>query len=606
MKDRLIILSKFWLFWLAYFVVAKFFFLLFNQNFGNELRASDYFAIFYHGLLHDVSVSSYVLFLANFVMGIFLFSTRLVAAFMKFYTAILLFVFTLLYIIDTKLYAHWGFRLDATPLLYLTDIKSMTASVPIFQGIALFAFALGVSFLLYKIYWRWVHLPLNKLPKLSYGYVVLFLILNVLIVIPMRGGIGTIPIKTSSVYFHRIPFANHAAINPIWNFIYSLQKSDVASIKISFMEKEKAEQIVQNLTTNNDTSYKILNNERPNILLIALESLSSKIIEHPNATPYLKQLTEQSVYFSNFYASGDRTDRAMVALLSGYPSFPNRNIISFPKKTESLPFLSKELKKLGYYNRFYYGGSLSFANYQGFLTNGNFDQLVGIDDFESKDLNSKWGAHDHVVFERLLKDLNNKPHEPFFTFLFTLSSHEPFDVPMKRVIEGNSEDSLFLNAAHYADQSLKNFIEKAKKTTWWENTLVILVADHGTIIPFNTPNHALEKFQIPMIWLGGALSVKDTVLTKYASQTDIAKTLLVQMNVSARNFEYSNNIFAQDFEGYAFYAFNNGFGFVEKNTKLIFDNNNGKYILSESVSDSLQLDYGKALLQVLSDDFQRR
>jgi len=261
---------------------------------------------------------------------------------------------------------------------------------------------------------------------------------------------------------------------------------------------------------------------------------------------------------------------------------------------------------LGYYNRFYYGGSLSFANYQGFLTNGNFDQLVGIDDFESKDLNSKWGAHDHVVFERLLKDLNNKPHEPFFTFLFTLSSHEPFDVPMKRVIEGNSEDSLFLNAAHYADQSLKNFIEKAKKTTWWENTLVILVADHGTIIPFNTPNHALEKFQIPMIWLGGALSVKDTVLTKYASQTDIAKTLLVQMNVSARNFEYSNNIFAQDFEGYAFYAFNNGFGFVEKNTKLIFDNNNGKYILSESVSDSLQLDYGKALLQVLSDDFQRR
>ncbi len=606
MKDRLIILSKFWLFWLAYFVVAKFFFLLFNQNFGNELRASDYFAIFYHGLLHDVSVSSYVLFLANFVMGIFLFSTKLVAAFMKFYTAILLFVFTLLYIIDTKLYAHWGFRLDATPLLYLTDIKSMTASVPIFQGIALFVFALGVSFLLYKIYWRWVHLSLNKLPKLSYGYVVLFLILNVLIVIPMRGGIGTIPIKTSSVYFHRIPFANHAAINPIWNFIYSLQKSDVASIKISFMEKEKAEQIVQNLTTNNDTSYKILNNERPNILLIALESLSSKIIEHPNATPYLKQLTEQSVYFSNFYASGDRTDRAMVALLSGYPSFPNRNIISFPKKTESLPFLSKELKKLGYYNRFYYGGSLSFANYQGFLTNGNFDQLVGIEDFESKDLNSKWGAHDHVVFERLLKDLNNKPHEPFFTFLFTLSSHEPFDVPMKRVIEGNSEDSLFLNAAHYADQSLKNFIEKAKKTTWWENTLVILVADHGTIIPFNTPNHALEKFQIPMIWLGGALSVKDTVLTKYASQTDIAKTLLVQMNVSARNFEYSNNIFAQDFEGYAFYAFNNGFGFVEKNTKLIFDNNNGKYILSESVSDSLQLDYGKALLQVLSDDFQRR
>lgn len=422
----------------------------------------------------------------------------------------------------------------------------------------------------------------------------------------MRGGIGTIPIKTSSVYFHKVPFANHAAINPIWNFIYSILKSDVASIKISFMETEEAEKIVENLTTNNEKAYKILNTQRPNILLIALESLSSKIIEHPNATPFLKKLTQEAVYFSNFYASGDRTDRAMVALLSGYPSFPNRNIISFPKKTESLPFLSKELKKLGYYNRFYYGGSLSFANYQGFLTNGQFEQLVSIEDFESKDLNSKWGAHDHVVFDRMLRDLNNKPHEPFFTFMFTTSSHEPFDVPMKTVIEGNSEDSLFFNAAHYADKSLQQFIEKAKKSTWWKNTLVILVADHGTIIPFNTPNHAAEKFQIPMIWLGGALSVKDTTIAKYASQTDIAKTLLTQLNAPCEDFIFSNNLFSQDFEGYAFYAFNNGFGFMEKELKLIFDNNTGKYIYTQAVTDSLQLNYGKAFLQVLSDDFQKR
>jgi len=606
MKERFLLLSRYFLFWLVYFVLAKLFFLLFNQNFGSELTFRDYLAVFYHGLLHDVSVSSYILFLSSLIMGLFLFKTQIVSVFFKFYTIILILIFNLLNIIDTKLYGHWGFRLDATPLLYLTDIQALTASVPIFQGIALFIVAVALSFAFFKVYEKWIHVRFSNFKKISYWHSIIFLILSVLIVIPMRGGIGTIPIKTSSVYFHKVPFANHAAINPIWNFIYSILKSDVASIKISFMETEEAEKIVENLTTNNEKAYKILNTQRPNILLIALESLSSKIIEHPNATPFLKKLTQEAVYFSNFYASGDRTDRAMVALLSGYPSFPNRNIISFPKKTESLPFLSKELKKLGYYNRFYYGGSLSFANYQGFLTNGQFEQLVSIEDFESKDLNSKWGAHDHVVFDRMLRDLNNKPHEPFFTFMFTTSSHEPFDVPMKTVIEGNSEDSLFFNAAHYADKSLQQFIEKAKKSTWWKNTLVILVADHGTIIPFNTPNHAAEKFQIPMIWLGGALSVKDTTIAKYASQTDIAKTLLTQLNAPCEDFIFSNNLFSQDFEGYAFYAFNNGFGFMEKELKLIFDNNTGKYIYTQAVTDSLQLNYGKAFLQVLSDDFQKR
>jgi len=335
--------------------------------------------------------------------------------------------------------------------------------------------------------------------------------------------------------------------------------------------------------------------------------LSLKIIEHSETTPYLKKLIAENVYFSNFYASGDRTDRAMVAILSGYPSYPTRNIIMFPKKTESLPFLSKDLKKLGYTNSYYYGGSLNFANYRGFLTNGQFDNLISIDDFETKDLNSKWGAHDHVVFEKLLNDMEqNEEQKPFFTFLFTSSSHEPFDVPMKTVIKGSSRDSLFLNAAYYADKSLGQFISKAKKTDWWKNTLVIIVADHGTIIPFNTPNYAEKKFRIPMIWLGGALNIKDTVITKYSTQSDIPKTVLSQLGKITSNYTYSNNIFSEKKKGSAFYAFNNGFGFFSDSLKLIFDNNANKYIVKEGVSDSLQLEYGKAYLQILSNDFQKR
>ncbi|MBK7028574.1 MAG: sulfatase-like hydrolase/transferase [Bacteroidales bacterium] len=64
--------------------------------------------------------------------------------------------------------------------------------------------------------------------------------------------------------------------------------------------------------------------------------------------------------------------------------------------------------------------------------------------------------------------------------MLTLTSHEPFDIPVEPLMKGTDMESKFLSSLHYTDMAIGNFIREAKQRTWWNNTLVVIIADHGT------------------------------------------------------------------------------------------------------------------------------
>jgi phosphoglycerol transferase MdoB-like AlkP superfamily enzyme len=292
---------------------------------------------------------------------------------------------------------------------------------------------------------------------------------------------------------------------------------------------------------------KIINTDKPNVVIIILESFTSKIIGvlggRPEVTPNFNKLSHEGILFDNFYASGDRSDKGIVAILSGYPAQPTSSIIKFPQKTQNLPYLSHTLAKMDYSTNFYYGGDINFANMRSYFANGGFNTVTK-NDFNKSDCNSKWGVHDHIMFNKLLDDID-KENQKFFKVFFTLSSHEPFDVPMKTVINGDDEDNKFLNSAYYTDSCIGNFFENAQKRAWWKNTIFILVADHGVRLPDNTAINSVLKFKIPMLFLGGALKKQDTVIHTYGSQIDIPKTLLTQMGIKNDKYRFSKNLLSK-------------------------------------------------------------
>jgi phosphoglycerol transferase MdoB-like AlkP superfamily enzyme len=339
-----------------------------------------------------------------------------------------------------------------------------------------------------------------------------------------------------------------------------------------------------------------------------VESYTSKIVEVvggiEGVTPRFNELSKEGILFNNIYSSGDRTDKGAVSIISGYPAQPRTSIMKFPKKTYSLPFLNKEFKKKGYDTYYIYGYDLDYANFRSYLINANFDMIKSSKDFPEDAPNSKWGIHDHAVLNKIIEDLDHVP-EPFFVCSMTLSSHEPFDVPMKPVFSGGLNEQFF-NSAYYTDKSIGEFIDQAKGKQWWNNTLIILIADHGSRLPNNDQNYAKGKFKIPMLWLGGALNVTDTVISTVGSQTDIPKTLLNQLEMSATSYEFSKDLFSDEVKSFAFYTFNNGFGLVGEDFDLVYDHDAGHYMTKNGSFTKSHQETGLAYMQKLFWDFNRR
>ncbi|MCX6258854.1 MAG: LTA synthase family protein [Bacteroidia bacterium] len=605
MKQYLKIFIISFLFWLVYFIFARLLFLCYELPQSGQYNLFTLLLTEYHGLRLDLSVTGYIMVIPTLLLAASqFFNRRYLKIILSVYTIFILIILTIVIVADLELYRNWGYRMDNTPLLYLRTPGEAMASVKwqtIFLLVSIMtAIIIAFSFIFTRITGKII----LKLPEGNWKRSLVFIMLTCLLFIPIRGSFSLATVNTGMVYFHKDNYPNQAAVNVIFNVIYSLTEIKKQP-EYHYMEESKAEEMLRLIHTDKYKTDKVLKTSRPNIVIILLESFTYNIIGslggRSDITPNFNRLSKEGILFSNFYASGDRSDKGIVAILSGFPAQPATSIINFPEKTQRLPFLSRELEKDGYNTAFYYGGEINFANMNSFFVNGGFDKIVSKKDFNPVYYNSKWGVHDQYLFDRVLKEMN-AAKEPFFDAMFTLSSHEPFDVPVKTVIPGEDEESKFLNAACYTDQCLGNFIENAKKQAWWNNTLIILVADHGHRLPGNTLYYADRKFHIPMLWLGGALAVHDTIISTVGSQTDIPLTVLDQLGVKHDDFMFSKDLLSNDPYPCAFYCFNNGFGFIRSNGLMIFDNTSGKCKLQNGMSNEDILT-GQAFMQVVGHEF---
>ena len=620
MNNRFAFQPRYFLFWLLLFGVSRAFFLGYHHESSSQLNVSTLLGTFGYGLRLDasavayVSIVPFVLFILGSLWPRFPFQ-KMVAGYTL---AVGVFLGSLI-TADLELYRTWGFRLDDTPLQYLTSPKEMAASAgaaPVLLLAGLFALLLLLGWGLYKV----LVARLAPLPAwFGRGRAALAGLLYVaLLVVPLRGGTQQIPINQSDVYFSHVAFANHAANNAPWNLLSALVLRASEKPPQPFMPDSTARRLVAGVyplavgaPPLPQTSPSIVTEARPNVLFIILESFTGKLVGsvggERGVTPTLDSLAQTGVLFTNIYAAGDRSQKGLVAVLSGYPNQPTTSIIKFPRKTERLPHLGRSLAAVGYRSRYYYGGELAFANMKSYVQAAGYEQITERSDFAMAEQNSKWGAHDGVLFTRVLEDLKSQP-QPFFVTAFTLSSHEPFTVPMKTKFAGTSEANLFRNSVYYTDYSLGKFLQEAKKQPWYAHTVLVLVADHGHQQPGNSANQAAGKFHIPLLLAGGAIrpEARGRVITTVGSQTDVAATLLRQLNLPAAGFVWSRDLLALNPVPFAYYCFNDGFGALSPAGLITYDN------VSHQVGErgprvpEAQVRLGKAMQQLTLEDFNRR
>jgi len=611
MKRRLTAFLVLAIFWLVYFYFARLFFLIVHHKEAAGLGLNVLAGTFSHGIKLDISAIAYIFILpllgsmpAIWIRG------EWFRHFMKFYTWFILLISTLLVVGDAILYTYWGFRMDYTPLVYLNTPQDAAASVSTGMILVFCITVISITILFGFFYNRFVDRLFSDTDNIHYKVpaTIFIILLFGSLIIPIRGGFGVAPINAGTVYFHEKLFVNHAAINVVWNVGDSYVNRKPGTNPYSFGNLKSAIAIRDSLTLEKGITRKVLNTTRPNILLIILESFGDRLIGPLGGdsltTPYLNKLIDEGLLFSNFYSSGNRTDKALPAILNGFPAQPLVSIIKEPKKTQSMISLVKILNEAGYSSSFWYGGDINFANFNSFVIASGFNQKVTMDNFDPSNYNSKWGVHDHVLFEAL-QDSMKRIKEPFFKVVLTLSSHEPFDVPIDPVFQGKDEFTKFKNSVYYTDKTIGNFIEWAKSTNWWNSTLIILVADHCRRVSPDDLVYSQDIFKIPMLWLGGALIEGGKRISKLGDQVDISRTLLNQLDLSG-DFPYSKDLLSDGSNSFAFYTFNEGFAFITDSSEVIYDHKLGKAVLRTGVNLEITEKSGKAYLQVLYNDFMKR
>jgi len=608
MKKILIVFFKYFLFWLVYFLMSKLIFLFYNFNLTRSLTIAEISGVFFHGLKMDVSLVSYLMVFPGIVLAIsFLTPPKVLGNIFKIYTFLLLSTITFINILDLGLYPHWGTRVGISAFDYVGNPEGVISSITwkdVLSAIIVIAFYIGVFTLFYIQYLK---KSISEAARQKWYFSPVIIFITALLIIPIRGGLGTTPINLSTVSFSSKSYVNHASYNFMWNFFKTVERNKKLVNPCNYMDIKEAFKKFYLANNNRMTTDSLIvdidTTNLPNVVLIILESFSNKVITSfggkYDVCPNVDSISKESIIFSSFFASGNRSDRGMAAILGGYPSLLTQSVINYPEKSVKLKKMSSYFNEKGYWSSFYYGGDIDFYNLKSFVLQGEYKEITGKDDFPKEISNmSSWGAPDGFLFERVMEEID-KP-EPFFTTVYTLSSHTPYDVPVQmRKAETNEEK--YLNSLAYADSCLGDFIRAFKKTKYWDNSLVIITADHGHLYPGPTEIIEPATYQIPLIWTGGVVK-KHAVINNICGQPDLIPTLVKQFG-----WERDSALFGHDLlstPSYAFYMCDTGWGYITNEGEYFYDQSSTKFksFLTTGNAEP-DFDFAKAYLQVLHEDF---
>lgn len=604
-------------FWIILFTVNRIIFLFYYKTLliTDQISFIEIIKVFIYSLKLDISTIAYI-FVFPFVLSFFSTpkSGKIIRKIIRIYAMLTFVIYQLIALGELQLYGEWKTKLSAKALVYLQkpdEVINSATNFELFSSlIILILFSTGFYILYNKLIYR------HKIPTFNIKKPIHYarqLLIAFLIFGGIRGGYQAIPITTSQSYFSQHDILNITAVNPGYNLTFSI--IDYGQIKnqniFTTIDKQKAGVIVTNLhEVKKDTTVSIINCEKPNIVIILLESWSGDMIESlgglKGVTPEFRKLEKEGLLFTNFYATANRSQQAMASIFAGIPGLPVTTLSDHPEKYASVNSLVGDLNDNNYYTSYFFGGKLIYGNMKAFLVDNKFDLLVEQDDIDKGYPVGNLGIHDEYMFDYFENNLSKMPR-PFFANLFTLSSHSPYDFPGERKFNNFKLEQDFVNSVYYTDKCLGKFFDKAKQSDYWDSTLFIVLADHSHNSPLNHPIQSFKYHKIPLLFLGGALKddFKNIKNGKLCSNVDITSTILKQIKLPSDKFFWSKDIFNPYSPQFAYFELNNGFGWKRNFGEQVLSIKDNYYYVRQ-VNDSLQtqLDMeGKAYLQYWFDEF---
>ena len=493
------------------------------------------------------------------------------------FSSLLLFFYTA----DFIHYAYVHQRLNASILSYidnpLISMQMMWQSYPIITIIIIF---LVVEWVLYKFI-SFTYQLSDKYERTGSQFknIIIQTIFFIILLYAAIGNIiykgGQYPLRWSNAYSLGSDYKANVALNPMQSFFSTLNfrssKIDTDLIKknysviADYLTIPSNEQDAQNLQfarIHNPVNNNLEASTIKNVVLVICESFSaykSSLMGNPlNTTPYFNDMKKQGVYFNRAFSPAYGTARGVWAVLTGTPDVlegktSSRNPLAVDQHSIIADFKN--------YEKYYFlGGSASWANIRGVLTNNISDlKIFEQGSYQSSEIDV-WGISDKNLFLEANKTLS-KNTKPFFAIIQTADNHRPYTIPaedlkvfVKKTVPKDSllkfgfENNEEYNAFRYTDFCIEQFIEAAKKEKYFNETLFVFIGDHGikgdagTMLPKSFTEQGLTNMHVPLLFYAPSI-LQPKEYSIPVSQLDVLPSIASLCNIPYTNTTMGKNVF---------------------------------------------------------------
>lgn len=329
--------------------------------------------------------------------------------------------------------------------------------------------------------------------------------------------------------------------------------------------------------------------DKKNVVILIVESLGSEYIGEYNKsrnienyegyTPFLDSLLQHSIYFTESFANGRKSIDAMPAIFNSIPALQYSYILTqySHNYVKSLP---KLLRDEGYSTSFFHGADNGSMGFLAFSKKVEIEKYYGRKEYNdwrrgNDDYDGVWGIWDSKFLEYFSFELD-KMKEPFFTSIFTLSSHHPFLLPKGDENKYKSGGLDMHPVTGYTDNALREFFNRAKREKWYNNTLFVITGDHTNQSKYKEYNVSNGRYRVPVI-LFDPKSENNGARDITASQIDIMPTVINYLNYNKPYFSFGANLLSEESEKFSVYYVNEAYNMHHGDYLLVF---NGKDVIA--------------------------
>lgn len=513
-------LKRFFVFFVVY-QICRISFWIYNKNAFTNID----FSVFWGGCLYDFAALGIInlIFVPFYLLpGNFKYSL----AYQKilkiiFYSINLLFAAT--NFVDFEYYKFTGRRSSAGMLMAKGMEHEIMGLIPSFLKEFWY---LPLCFILFSIViWKLMgkakSYSVDLLTSKLIGKQIVMLLLAVgLIMLAMRGGFRRKPIRIVDAINYSSIGNSALVLNTPFSIIKTIGKKESLSNPKFFSQKE--------LDLLFNPIFELKTTEKPtkkNVVIIILESFGDENLRK-GYTPFLDSLITQSYYFKNGFANGKLSIDAVPSTLSSIPSLMNTSFITSGYSLNKVYGFPKLMKKQGYNTSFFHGAFNGSQNFDQYCKVAGFEQYYGKDQYVGPEaFDGKWGVFDEEFLQFFCQKLSTFK-TPFFSSVFTISSHNPFIMPEKYKGKFKKGTTKIHETIGYTDFALKKFFLSAQKQAWYHNTVFVLTADHTSPFGEGFYKNNVGKFRVPILFFDPSNPDLKGVSEKNFQQIDIMPSMI--------------------------------------------------------------------------------